>query len=40
MVVGSGNDEIGIICILDEDVASVPRSHVRRSDDIGGWSYA
>ena len=30
MIVGSGDDEIRVICILDDDVAIVLESHVRR----------
>ena len=40
MIVGSGDDEIRVICILDDDVAFVLRSHVRRCDYVCSWSYA
>ena len=32
MIVGSGDDEIRVICILDDDVAIVLGLHVRRGD--------
>ena len=36
----SRDNEICVICILDNDVAIVLRSHVGRSNDLCGWPYA
>ena len=36
----SRDNEIRVICVLDNDVAIVLRSHVGRSHDVCGWPYA
>ena len=36
----SRDNEIRVICVLDNDVAIVLRSHVGRSNDVCGWPYA